>query len=234
MIRLKTGTLIGASLIFAGTLPLSVSAEWTGGVEGGTVLQGDTKGTSLEFILKNNDRPISQLITAEWVQREDGIDTYEGAYNPKYWFSELTYVFGEGGIRTFGEASLDNYQRWLGGGVGIQLINTATQKLTAEAGAAQITSIVVATPLTPEFNEAVLSSGVSLEGFQIVADLVKVDFETAYFTSDKQDTGSAEVGISIRIPNGALKYSYEYVNNTIGNADAVETTNSSISINYDF
>jgi len=220
--------------LFLFTLPLSVNAEWSGGVEGGTVLDGDDSSTSLELILQNQSRPFSQEINAEWLSNQDGFNTYELSYEPKYWFSKMTYAFAEGAIKTFGSASLDDYQRLLGGGVGIELINTETQNLFAEVGAYNITSIVAATEFAPEFNESVVSSGFAVGGSQIVSDLIKLEVDADYLTSDNIDRSTAEAGISVRIPNGALKYSFNYVSSTIGDQDAVSNSSSSISVKYNF
>lgn len=235
MNEIKMGVLVRAPLaILAITLPLSVSAEWTGGVEGGTVLDGENPKTSLELILKNQDRPFSQEINAEWLSDSDGYNTYELSYEPKYWFSDMTYAFGEGAIKTFGAASLDDYQRLLGGGVGIELINTDTQNLFAEVGVFQVTSIVAATELSAEFNESVVSSGFAVGGTQLIADLIKLEIDAEYLTSDNLDVSTAEAGISVKIPNGALKYSFNYISSTIGEAESIENSSSSISVKYNF
>ncbi len=215
-------------------LPLSVSADWTGGVEGGTVLDGDNPTTSLEFILKNLDRPFSHEFNAQWLSDSEGFDTYELSYEPKYWFSDMTYAFGEGAIKTFGSASLDNYQRLVGGGLGIELINTETQNLFAEVGAFQVTSIVAATEFAPEFNESVVSSGFAVGGTQLISDLIKLEVDAEFLSSDNLDVSTAEAGISVRIPNGALKYSFNYISSTLGEQEPVENSTSSISVKYDF
>lgn len=231
----KKSALMRAQIaLFVVSLPLSANAEWTGGVEGGTVLDGENPSTSLELILKNQSRPFSQEINAEWLSNQDGFNTYELSYEPKYWFTEMTYAFGEGAIKTFGSASLDDYQRLLGGGLGIELINTATQNLYAEVGAYQVTSIVAATEFSPEFNEAVVSSGFTVGGTQTIADLIKLEVDAEYLTSDNIDVSAAEAGISVRIPNGALKYSFNYTSSTIGNQDPISNSSSSISVKYNF
>lgn len=216
------------------TLPISANAEWTGVVEGGKILDGDSQDTRIELILSNNQRPFSQQITAEWIQANRGSDNFEIAYLPRYWFSDVAYVFGEGSLRTLDSLSLDNYQRALEAGLGIQLVNSATQTLQAEISAIHVTSIMEATPITDELDESVVFTGVELRGSQLISDVLKLELDTDYVTSDNLDTGTAEAGILYRINTGAIKYSYRYQITTIGDADAVSNTNSAVSFLYSF
>jgi len=189
----------GANIMALVALPFTAYAEWSGGIEGGSILQGDVKGSNIELNLTNNERPFSQEINAEWLRADEGDDVYSAEYLPRYWLTDATYVFGVAGLTTFGSPNLDDYRRDLGAGIGIELINTETQNLFAEIGGVQQTSIREATPLLQEVDESVVSSGVTVGGYQIIAEVLKIQADTSYFTSDKQNAAEAEIGISYRV-----------------------------------
>jgi len=224
-----------AIVIFSAcALPLSVSAEWSGGLEGGTVLSGDNRGTRIGLSLNNSGRPISQEIEVEWVRSNSGISTYEALYKPRYWFTEKAYAFGEGIIRTFEKLSLDNYRRSLGGGLGIRLIDTDTQMLNLEAGLAHVTFFNIATEVAPKFDDSSIYTGATLEAAQVVYDLVRLELQTSFLTSEDIDELGAEVGISVRVSGGSIKYRYRYVGFNVSGFDRRSTNGSSISFDYGF
>jgi len=215
------------------TLPFYAHAEWSGGVEGGTVLQGDSKGTKLRFKMTNNERPLNQEIYADWIRGESDSNSYEVGYKPKYWFGQTTYVFGEGSLYTSKELKIEQ-RRNLFAGLGIELINSKTQKLFAEIGAGQ-TSTPIEDPLPGvDATSEDTSSTVRIGAAQVLSELFKLELDGDYTTAGDVDQTTATAGIALRVPGGSIKYAYRLRSVTDGDADAVETKDSSVSYSYSF
>lgn len=235
MNRSAIGVLTCSALLMTSTLSsTNALADWTGGIEGGQVIQGDNQGTRLRFKLSNSDRPFSQTFYADWVRGENS-NTYEAGYTPRYWFSDTTYAFGEGSLRTSRNLNIDQQIRLLAG-LGIQLLNTETTQLFAEAGAGQVaTEFDFIDPVTGENFES--TDGIAtarLGAAQTLSDLIKLELDADYSTAEDLVTQTAEAGISLRIPGGAIKYSQRFRSSQLGDAEAVEVTDSSVSFNYGF
>lgn len=215
-------------------LPMSVSAEWGGNIEGGSVFGGDTRGTRVGVEVFNRSRPLTHEIELEWVGTSSGTSTYEASYVPRYWFSKNSYVFGEANIRTFEELSFDNTRRAFGGGLGTRLIDTPTQILNLEAGLTQVTFFDVATDVTPEFEDSTLFAGATLDGSQLIYDLVRLEIEGSFLTAEDINQFGAEIGISVRVAQGAIRYRYRYVGIDVEGLDLLSTNTSAISFDYGF
>jgi len=75
-----------------------VSAEWRGSVEGGAQLGSNSSSTRLRLVLRNDQRPLTHYVYAEWLQSGANNDSYAIGYNPRYWFaamqSDTTLVIG--------------------------------------------------------------------------------------------------------------------------------------------
>jgi len=228
------GALLGPlTLITFIVAPTMALADWTGGIEGGQVITGDNKGTKIRLKLSNSERPFSQAFHADWIRSENDDDSYEIGYTPRYWFSEQAYAFGEGTVQTSNVANVE-LQNSLLAGVGIQLIDTESQKLFAEAGAGQLfTKLEMVAP----GQESTETSGIAigrLGASQILSDLIKLELDADYATAEDLVTTSAEAGISIRASGGAIKYSYRTRTSQFGDEDRISTNDSSISFNYGF
>lgn len=231
----RLGVLLGPTLLLTSLVTTTdAMAEWTGGVEGGQVIQGDQKGSRVRFKLSNSDRPFSQAFYADWIRGEENSNGYEVGYTPRYWFGEQTYAFGEGSLKTSKALSIDKQIRALLG-VGIQLIDNKTQNLYAEVGAGQLSTEY---DTTLGLGEDTVTSGIAtarLGATQTLSDLLKLELDADYSTADDLVQSTAEAGISLKIPGGAaIKYSHRYRSVAIGDADATSVTDSSVSFNYGF
>jgi len=236
MNRIRIGALASPALLALSILmPGSLLAEWTGGVEGGQVLQGKEKGTRLRFKLSNSERPFSQTFYADWVRGNENSNSYEAGYTPRYWFSDQTYAFGEGSLKTSKSFNIDQQIRALAG-VGIQLLNTDSQSLFAEVGAGQVATTFDFNDETTgkAFKETTGIATARLGAAQTLSDLIKLELNADYSTAKDLVTTSAEAGISLRIPGGAVKYSYRLRSSTFGDNDAIDEADSSVSFNYGF
>lgn len=230
MYRKRIGALTSAAL-FSVLLSISVDAlaEWTGGVEGGQVLQGDDQGTRLRFKLSNSDRPFSQTFYADWLRGSDSGSSYEAGYTPRYWFSDQTYAFGEAAIKTSKSFMIDQQIRGLAG-VGIQLLNTDSQSLFAEAGAGQV--MTKYDDIDDDTTSSIATARIGAT--QTLSDLIKLELDADYSTAEKLVTTTGEAGISLRIPGGAIKYSYRVRSSAFDGGDSVDVKDSSVSFNYGF
>jgi len=226
---LLSPALLAASLIY----PTALYAEWTGGIEGGQVIDGDDEGTRIRFKLSNNSRPFSQAFFADWIRSSDADDSFQIGYTPRYWFTDSIYGFGEGSIRTSNALLIDRQTQLLAG-VGIQLLSSKSQSLYAEIGAGQITTefedIVGIAQEEEDAGIAVARFGAS----QTLSDILKLELDGDFSTSDELEQGTAEAGISLRVAGGAVKYGFRYRSIAVDDGDPLETTDSFVTFNYGF
>ncbi len=224
--RIAKASLVALALSFAG-VPNAI-ADWSGGIEGGTVVSGDGENaTRLRLKVSNETRPLSHYVYADWL-RSGTDNSFEAGYKPKYWFGEAFYVFGEASARRDKPRLVDRELFGLTG-VGIEFLKNESQSLYAELGAGYRTT---------EFENGIEeddTTGIARAGFQqILGDLVSLELEANTNVSDKLSRSVAEAGIAVRIPGGALKYSVRSQRNKIGDAEAVTDSDSFISFNYGF
>lgn len=227
----RISILLGPALLLGSTtFSTALLADWTGGIEGGQVLQGDEKGSRMRFKLSNSDRPFSQAFYADWIRGESNSNSYEAGYTPRYWFTDQAYAFGEGSMRTSASSQIDRQTRLLAG-VGIQLIDTQSQSLFAEAGGGQVSTKYDDTIATTDTSGIALAR---LGAWQTLTEFIKLEVDADYSTAKDLVQTTAEAGISLRVPGGAIKYSHRFRSTTLGDADSIDVTDSSISFNYGF
>jgi len=211
-------------------LPTVVLADWSGGIEGGAVIQGDDKGSKIRFKMSNSERPLNQQFYADWIRPDNGGDSYKFGYEPQYWFSDKTYVFGDASYLTAKDSAIDQETN-LFAGVGLQLLNSATQTLFAEVGAGQTTTEFSAPGVMKQETDSTIAR---VGASQVLTDFFKLELDGDYSTSDLVDRTTAEAGLSFRVPGGAIKYTYRARNTEFSGQPSVETTDSSVSFNYNF
>nr|MBX2840100.1 DUF481 domain-containing protein [Gammaproteobacteria bacterium] len=210
------------------------------------------------FKMSNSERPLNQQFYADWIRGDSGADSYKVGYEPQYWISDKTYVFGDASLLTSKDTFIDQ-QRNLFAGVGIQLINSNTQNLYAEVGTGQTSTkfaaISTGTQLsgsdaariaacapnanlnvagidscTQDSNTTVARIGAT----QILTDYFKLELDGDYATSGDVDQTTAEAGLSLRMVGGALKYTYRLRNTEVKGQEDVDTTDSFVSYSYNF
>jgi len=225
------GVLLAAALAIP-TIAVSINAhaDWSGDIEGGTVVQGDTKGSRIRFKMSNSERPLNQQIYADWIRGDSGGNSYKVGYEPQYWFSDQIYVFGDASLLTSKPREIDQ-QRNVFAGVGLQLLKSATTDLFAEVGAGQ-TSTKFDSPLIED--QEVDSTIARVGASQVLTDFFKLELDGDYSTSDLVDRTTAEAGISFKVSGGAIKYTYRAINEKRDNLPSVDTTDSFVSFNYGF
>lgn len=207
-----------------------VSAEWTGGVEGGTVVRDSGSATRLRLVLRNDTRPLSHYMYAEWLRASAGGNSYSIGYNPRYWFNRTYYTFGESEFRVEQAFGIDQEVRLLGG-VGGQFLNTEQQSLFMEVGVGG---------RSIEFSDADEASnealGVARLGyFRTFFDAVKIDLNLSSSRSSEEiDQATGEIGLSLRIPNGVVRVAHRSRYQKVGDNDALTDDDSFVSFGYSF
>jgi len=222
---------LAVTTVFAVSLfSTAAYAEWTGGIEGGTRKSDSETVTELKFKAVNNDKPLSHSVYASWLRGEKK-SAYELGYKPSYWFNDFIYGFGEGTYTTSTAENIDNTTE-LFGGVGIQLIQTDSQELYAEAGTGQVTvngKLADGSDLSDKQNY----SAARARAKQVISDLVKLEITGDYRTAEKIDTTELNAGIAFRVAQGALKYTYRIIKND-ANGVKTDSDESIVSFEYSF
>lgn len=207
---------------------LPAQAEWTGGVEGGTVIRGKQTATRLRMQLANNERPLSHNIYVDWFRTGSGNDSYEAGYIPRYWFGKTLYLFGEARFRVDKPLQIDN-ETVLVAGVGKQFIATNVRSLWAEAGVGQRET---------EFsNSAVNSDGFVLARAgltQLFADIIRAELNIDLEEADTFSESTAETGVSLKVASGAIKVSYRSRRLKYDGQSSITDSDTFISFSYGF
>ena len=219
---------LGLYLIFGSTA--SVMAEWSGGIEGGTVARSTGTATSLRLALRNNGRPFSQYIFAEWLRGSQGGNSFSVGYNPRYWLSDRNYVFGESELSTDDVFGIDR-EIYAVAGVGRQFFSTPDQSLYAEVGVGG---------RTIDFADTEDVSGDALGivrlGFQRkIIDLVRLDLQSSASRSSSDVTdATAEAGVALRIANGGVRVAYRTRFLKVDELDSITEDDTFVSFSYGF
>ncbi len=225
--------LITLLLAFGNLLSLPVHAQWTGGIEGGTVLRDDGSATRLRLRAENQSRPLSHFVYVDWIRPDSGSNAFELGYRPRYWFSTQFYGFGEASIRTDRPILIDQ-QLLLIGGLGFSAISTPEQSLFFEAGVGTRDTETVATATNPQqdLNETLtlLRGGYR----QILSDLLQLELDLDVFDGDSLRQTLLEAGISVRIPGGAVKFSYRARRIEPDGGETVDDDDTFVSFTYGF
>ncbi len=211
-------------------VPGSVYGDWSGDIEGGTVVQGDGNGSLIRFKLSNSDRPLNQQFYADWIQGDAGT-SYRVGYEPQFWFSDQIYAFGDASWLTAKDINIDQ-ETALFAGLGIQLLNTRSTNLYAEAGAGRTSTEFSAQTGIAE--QDIDSTVARIGASQALTDLLKLELDGDLSTSDVVDRTTAEAAISFRVPGGAIKYTYRLRTTEFDGQEAVDTTDSFVSFSYGF
>lgn len=229
-------TMILKVIGFCTLLPITANADWTGDISGEQVLDGDDKGSRIRFEMSNSDRPFSQAVYADYIKLDDSGSGYAIGYDPQYWVSEKFYVFGTGSVQTSANDAVD-YTRSLGGGVGVEIINTQYQELSATLGAVQDAQIFDKDFVLDGEDDTTtaVSTFVTLGGEQQISDFFKFGLDLGYSIGESSNVSSATASIKLGIPGGgALVYNYSLQSEKPDVGDTIESKGSSISFQYGF
>ncbi|MFK7891511.1 MAG: DUF481 domain-containing protein [Granulosicoccus sp.] len=208
----------------------AVAEEWSGHVEGGTVASDAGNRSRLRLTLTNDSRPFTQQVYAEWLRggSDDG-NAYAVGYLPRYWFRERYYLFGEGRLRVDDGLDIDR-DIFLLGGVGGQFFQSERQGVVLESGlGAQLLD------RGGEEDEEITPLGILRLGYnRLLSDMFRFDLDMSAVRSEELSELSAEAGLSMRIPTGAIRISYRSRSTRFGNNDRVSNDDTFVSFTYGF
>ena len=205
------------------------ASGWNGGIEGGTVVNSSGNQTRLRLTLNNETRPLTHNLYVEWLRGIEGSDGFSVGYNPRFWFNDKFYIFGESRLRTDETFAIDR-ELLLLSGVGGQLLNSEAHSMYVELG-------LGARRIEFESQEETTQGLgiVRLGYFRVLADLVKLDLDiNGTQSEDDISEVRGEVGLSLRIPSGAIRYAYRSRSIKVGDSDTVTDDDSFISFTYGF
>lgn len=208
----------------------AVQAEWNGGIEGGTVVRDAGNATRLRLTLRNNERPLTHYLYVEWLRGGDENNSYSLGYNPRYWFNQTYYMFGESRLRQDEPLSIDQEIQLIAG-VGGQLISDKDQGLYVEAGFGGRS--IEFDDVDDASNEAL---GIARLGyFRSLVDTIKLDVAlSAAQSSEEVSEASSELGLSLRIPSGAVRVAYRTRYLKVGDNDSISDDDTFVSFDYSF
>lgn len=231
--RIRPGYVLALILMAGCCFSLPAHAQWTGGIEGGTIFREDGNATRLRVRAENQSRPLSHFVYADWIRPDGGSNAFELGYRPRYWFSPRFYSFAEASIRTDRPILIDR-QTLLLGGVGYSAISTPKQALFVEAGIGTRDTELVAIDGVPRQD---LDESLTLlrAGYrQVLSDLLKLEVDLDLLDSESLRQTLLETGISVRIPGGAIKFSYRLRRIEPEGEETLTDDDSFISFSYGF
>ncbi|MEE9320118.1 MAG: DUF481 domain-containing protein [Granulosicoccus sp.] len=209
-------------------MPAVGSADWSGDIEGGTVIRDAGNSTRLRLTLANQVRPFTQDIYVEWLRDSDGGNSYQAGYVPRYWFTDNLYGFGEGRYRVDKPLAIDR-ELLLLTGVGVRFLNTAEHSLFAELGAG-IRDTTFDSDLETSEELVIARAGF----FQELAEQLRFEVNANGVHGETIDEAQAEASVALRVPGGAVRYTYRTRLIKIGDQPSLTDSDSFVSFTYGF
>ena len=217
------------AMTFALLMPMLLQAEWSGGIEGGTVLRDGSTASRLRLHASLNERPLSHYVYADWIR--SGSNSYEIGYRPRYWFSDQWYTFGDASLRIDDQLQIDN-EILLVSGLGYELINTAQRQAWLEAGLG-----FRSTDYTPESGIEESEEGLGLirgRASQVLSDLLRLEVDGNFTASNSYLESELEIGVSLRLAQGAIKISQRIRRIEFDEFDTINETDTSVGFTVGF
>ena len=210
-------------------MPMLLQAEWSGGIEGGTVIRDGSTASRLRLHASLNERPLSHYVYADWIR--SGSNSYEIGYRPRYWFSDQWYTFGDASLRIDDQLQIDN-EILLVSGLGYELINTAQRQAWLEAGLG-----FRSTDYTPESGIEESEEGLGLirgRASQVLSDLLRLEVDGNFTASNSYLESQLEIGVSLRLAQGAIKISQRIRRIEFDEFDTINETDTSVGFTVGF
>lgn len=229
MIRIHRSFLIPAMLAIAtATISGIAAAEWSGDIEGGTVMRDAGNATRLRLTLANQARPFTQDIYVEWLRDTNGGNSYQTGYIPRYWVTDNIYGFGEARYRVDKPLQID--QEWLLlAGVGARYLNTEEHSVFVELGAG-----TRSTTFESGFDTSEQLGIIRAGFFQEIAKKIRFELNANGVLGETIDEAQAETSIALRVPGGAVRYTYRTRFIKIGDHPSLTDSDSFVSFTYGF
>ncbi|MBX2881396.1 MAG: DUF481 domain-containing protein [Granulosicoccus sp.] len=204
----------------------AADAAWDGGIEGGAVVRDDGNATKLSLKLFNDARPLNHSIYADWYRTENGENSYEVGYLPRYWFDSALYAFGEIRVRVDKPLAIDQ-ETQAALGAGNRFISTDTRLLWAELGVGQ-RNTEFSNQLSSDETFALLRGGYR----QTLTDFFRIETDLDFIRSDRATESIAEAGIVLNTGTGAVKFSYRTRRLSRDGQTTITDSESFVSFNY--
>ena len=140
-------------------------------------------------------------------------------------------MFGDGSYHLGGSPQIDHESRVLAG-AGLQLISTAQRQAWFEGSLGYRVTGYASDVGIEESSEALgIMRGT---GFQVLADLFKIDVDGSLTGSELQLQAELEAGVSMRLPQGAIRFSYSVRRTDIDGVEPVNDSGSAIGFTVAF
>lgn len=229
----STALLLCLSLALALTIPTLVSADWDGGITGGTVIRDGSSATRLRLSLVQDERPLTHALYAEWIDYTEG-SGYRLGYLPRFWVDEKLYLFGEGELRVDKPLGIESGYL-AAGGVGYRLFDTAERSLDVEVGAG-LRGTTFENPEGGDDNdddsESIALARVRFD--QRLFNRLRADADAFVIEGERVGEQAADVGITWLVGDGGVRAGYQVRRLTQGDLPAITDDSTSLSLTYGF
>lgn len=217
------------TLIVTFLAPSVAVAEWSAGVQGGAVIRNGDRSNRLRFTASNPAGPLTHLIYADWIIN-DGDDSFELGYRPRYFFTDKFYGLVELSARTDDPIGIER-ETTETLGVGYQFIRNQGQQAFLEfsAGARQI-----------EFTESIIEDQnepfgrIRASYSQVLGDVSRFNLDLSGRVSDIAVESSAEVSITLNLATFAVSLGYRIISQNIDGQDSITDDTTTVSFGYRF
>ena len=193
-------------------------------------MRNAANATRLRLVARNDQRPLSHFVFAEWLRFTNDENSFSVGYNPRYWLNTKTYVFGEAEFGTDDIFGIDR-EITLVTGLGRQFINSEDQGLFVEVGAGG-RSI----ELEDQGDANTEALGVARAGyFRTIVEVIKLDASVSGIRSSEDISQlTSEVGVALRIGGGSIRVAYRNRFFKADDADSITDDDTFISYGYSF
>lgn len=210
-------------------MPLVLEAEWTGGIEGGTVIRDGSTASRVRLHASLNERPLSHFVYADWIR--SGSSSYQFGYKPRYWITEQWYTFGDASLRIDDQLLIDD-EVLVVGGLGLELINTAQRQAWFEAGLGYRTTSYTSSSGIEDAEEGLgLIRG---RASQVLSELFRLELDGDLTASDSYLESQLELGVSMRVAQGAIKVSHRIRRIEFDEFDSINESDTSVGFTVGF
>ena len=207
--------------------PSSAFAQWTGGIQGGAVIRNGETSNRVRINAANPERPFTQLIYLDWIIN-NGNDSFELGYRPRYFFTDSFYGLVELTARTDDPIGIDR-ETTEALGVGDQYLQNESQQgyLEVLGGARQIS---FTNDILEEQNEPF--SRIRANYSQLLGDASRFSLDLSGRFSDAAVESSAEVSVTLNLATFAVTLGYRIIRQNIDGQPSITDDTTTLSFSY--
>jgi len=214
-------------LVAALLTPSAAYAEWTGGITGGAVIRNGDRSNRIRLTAQNPSRPFTQLVYLDYIIN-DGEDSFELGYRPRYFITDSFYGLLELSARTDDPIGI-NRETTEALGIGYQFLQTQTSSAYVEiaAGARQIS---FTNTLIEDTNEPFTRLRANYS--QLISDVGRFNFDLSGRASEVATESSAEVSFTLNLANFSVTLGYRVINQNISGQPSFTDDTTTFSFGY--